>query len=126
MPQKTMEKNINDIDKYVEEAFVFTKKTITKFKNDKDLKDDFHYQWVSDTADMAFRAWLSDRIQKHKDEYYQRKQQYITDETGMLIEPEPSGKQRQYIETLGGDPWKPKTKREASEYIEQLKNQQKT
>ncbi len=44
---------------------------------------------------------------------------------GSLVEPEPSDKQRRYIEDLGGDPWKPKTKKEASEYIEQLKQNQK-
>ena len=44
-------------------------------------------------------------------------------ETGEQIEPPPSDKQRRYIEDLGGDPWKPKTKKEASEYIEQLQNQ---
>jgi len=42
---------------------------------------------------------------------------------GLIVEPEPSDKQRQYIEDLGGDPWKPKTKKEASEYIKELQQQ---
>jgi len=63
-----------DEDKYIEQAYYFFKQSWKKFHADKDLKNEFHYDWVIGVADMSFRMWLSDRIQKHREQQYQNHQ----------------------------------------------------
>jgi hypothetical protein len=59
--------------KYIENAYNMFKQVYQLFKNDPDFEGNFHFEWVNQVTDIAFREMISDRIQAQRNTAYNNK-----------------------------------------------------